>query len=175
MISPTVMRTAAESPWTVCDSPLGPLTLVGGLHGLRALHYDGEDLDLAPGARRPQALADAVAQLREYFDGERREFDLELDLRGTPFQLRVWRELRRLSYGETITYGELAEAVGRPDIVRAVGGAVGSTPVPIIVPCHRVIGADGALRGYGGGLDRKAALLALERGGAGPGGQLGLI
>ncbi|MFN3763308.1 MAG: methylated-DNA--[protein]-cysteine S-methyltransferase, partial [Anaerolineae bacterium] len=89
-------------------------------------------------------------------------FDLPLDLRGTPFQRRVWEELRRVPYGQTVAYGELARRVGRPGAARAVGRAVGANPVPIIVPCHRVVGADGSLVGYGGGLEIKAALLRLE-------------
>jgi methylated-DNA-[protein]-cysteine S-methyltransferase len=149
--------------WDIYESPLGPLTIAAGPCGLTALSFpaagrstwDERDRD-------PAALAGAVAQLDAYFGGERRAFDLALDLRGTPFQRRVWAELRRLPYGATVTYTELAAAVGRPDVVRAVAGAVGRTPVPIVVPCHRVVGAGGALTGYGGGLQRKAALLDLE-------------
>jgi methylated-DNA-[protein]-cysteine S-methyltransferase len=107
-------------------------------------------------------LAAAAAQLDEYFAGERRDFDLELDLRGTEFQRAVWDELLRIPYGETMSYGELARRLGRPERVRAVGAANGRNPVAIVVPCHRVIGADGSLTGYGGGLDRKRALLAVE-------------
>jgi methylated-DNA-[protein]-cysteine S-methyltransferase len=149
--------------WDIYESPLGPLTIAAGPCGLTALSFpaagrspwDERDRD-------PAALAGAVAQLDAYFGGERRAFDLALDLRGTPFQRRVWAELRRLPYGATVTYTELAAAVGRPDVVRAVAAAVGRTPVPIVVPCHRVVGAGGALTGYGGGLQRKAALLDLE-------------
>ena len=149
--------------WDVYESPLGPLTIEAGPFGLTSLSFPG-----AGGARRdegrrdPVALAGAVAQLDAYFAGERRAFDLPLDLHGTPFQRRVWAELQRLPYGATVTYSELAAAAGRPDIVRAVAAAVGRTPVPIVVPCHRVLGAGGALTGYGGGLQRKAALLDLE-------------
>jgi methylated-DNA-[protein]-cysteine S-methyltransferase len=149
--------------WDIYESPLGPLTIAAGPCGLTALSFpaagrstwDERDRD-------PAALAGAVAQLDAYFGGERRAFDLALDLRGTPFQRRVWAELRRLPYGATVTYTELAAAVGRPGVVRAVAAAVGRTPVPIVVPCHRVVGAGGALTGYGGGLQRKAALLDLE-------------
>jgi methylated-DNA-[protein]-cysteine S-methyltransferase len=149
--------------WDVYESPLGPRTIATGPRGLTALSFPaaagaGHDED----RRDPAALASAVAQLDAYFAGERRAFDLALDLRGTPFQRRVWAELARLPYGATVTYTELAAAVGRPDIVRAVAAAVGRTPVPIVVPCHRVLGAGGALTGYGGGLRRKAALLDLE-------------
>jgi methylated-DNA-[protein]-cysteine S-methyltransferase len=104
-----------------------------------------------------------VAQLEAYFRGERRVFDLPLALRGTPFQLRVWAELLRIPYGATISYGELARQLGDPNLTRAVGAANGANPVSIIVPCHRVIGADGSLTGYGGGLEMKRRLLALER------------
>ena len=110
---------------------------------------------------RPR-LADVTSQLDEYFAGERRAFDLELDLRGTELQLDVWRGLLEIPYGTTLSYSELARRAGRPDVVRAVGAAVGQTPVPIVVPCHRVIGKDGTLTGYGGGLHRKQTLLELE-------------
>ena len=148
--------------WTTHESPLGPLTLVASPRGLRALSYD-DDAPRPPAARRPPpALARAAAQLDEYFAGARTAFDLDLDLHGSPLQVRVWGELRRIPFGRTVTYRELAEAVGRPDIVRGVAGAVARTPVPIVVPCHRVIGSDGSLRGYVGGLERKASLLAHE-------------
>jgi len=157
----TMDRTAA---WSVCDTPLGPLTLIGGQDGLRAVHFPGLAPELPGPSRRPERLAEAMGQIKEYLDGERRAFDLDLDLRGTPLELRVWRELQRLPYGTTVTYSGLAAAVGRPDAVRSVAGAVARTPVPIVIPCHRVVGADGSLRGYVGGLERKAALLALEGG-----------
>ncbi|MEW6071018.1 MAG: methylated-DNA--[protein]-cysteine S-methyltransferase [Planctomycetota bacterium] len=101
-------------------------------------------------------------QLREYFDGERREFDLELRPSGTIFQLRVWEELRRIPYGETRTYGEIAARIDAPHSFRAVGQANHHNPIPIVIPCHRVVGADGSLTGFGGGLAVKRALLALE-------------
>jgi methylated-DNA-[protein]-cysteine S-methyltransferase len=103
-----------------------------------------------------------VTQLEEYFSGQRRDFDLELAPQGTEFQLRVWNELTRIPYGTTISYGELARRLGNPDASRAVGTANGANPIPIVVPCHRVIGADGSLTGFGGGLKAKAALLELE-------------
>jgi methylated-DNA-[protein]-cysteine S-methyltransferase len=108
------------------------------------------------------ALTNMVDQLDEYFAGTRTDFDLPLSLHGTDFQRRVWLELTRIPYGETISYGELARRIGRPNAMRAVGLANGRNPVSIIVPCHRVIGADGSLTGYGGGLDRKRLLLGLE-------------
>lgn len=107
-------------------------------------------------------FAPITAQLAEYFTGRRREFDLPLALRGTPFQLQVWEELRRIPFGATCTYTELARRVGRPAAVRAVGRANATNPVSLVVPCHRVVGADGTLTGYGGGLGVKRALLDLE-------------
>jgi methylated-DNA-[protein]-cysteine S-methyltransferase len=149
--------------WDVHETPIGPLTLHAGPRGLVAIAFPGRGRPVDETARDPAALAGAGAQLDEYFAGERTAFDLALDLRGTPFQRRVWEALLEIPYGTTVTYTELAEAVGRPDIVRAVAAAVGRTPVPIVVPCHRVLGSGGALTGYGGGLHRKQALLDLER------------
>jgi methylated-DNA-[protein]-cysteine S-methyltransferase len=148
--------------WTVCESPLGPLTLIGGEDGLRAISFPGRSGPLDEAARDPRLFAAAMAQLSQYFAGDRQHFELTLGLEGTPFQRRVWAALAQIPYGGTCSYGELAAEIGRPDRVRAVGAAVGRTPVPIIVPCHRVIGADGSLTGYGGGLQRKQALLDLE-------------
>jgi methylated-DNA-[protein]-cysteine S-methyltransferase len=148
--------------WDVYESPLGPLTLLAGEAGLTGLSFPGRATGLDERDRDPAALAGVVAQLEAYFSGERRAFELPLALAGTPFQRRVWAELRRIPYGATVSYMELAERVGRPDIVRGVAAAVGRTPVPIVVPCHRVVGADGSLTGYGGGLQRKRALLDLE-------------
>jgi O-6-methylguanine DNA methyltransferase len=160
-------------PWLhVVPSPLGPIDLVLEAGGAvvylcfsnparrvpRALERDPGGLVLDPAA-----LVPVRRQLEEYFDGGRREFDLPLDLRGTPFQLRVWAELQRIPYGSTISYGELARRLGNPNLTRAVGAANGANPVSIVVPCHRVIGADGSLTGYGGGLDAKRRLLELER------------
>jgi methylated-DNA-[protein]-cysteine S-methyltransferase len=156
----TENRTTA---WDVYDSPLGPLTLGASPQGLTGLAFPGRAAGLDEREREQAALAGAAAELAAYFGGERRAFDLPLDLRGTPFQRRVWAELRRIPCGATVSYSELAERVGRPDVVRAVAAAVGRTPVPIVVPCHRVLGADGSLTGYGGGLQRKRALLDLER------------
>lgn len=103
-----------------------------------------------------------VAELERYLDGELREFACSLDMRGTDFQRAVWEEMRRIPYGTTGTYGDIAQAIGRPRAYRAVGAASGANPLPIVVPCHRVIGWDGSLRGYGGGLELKGALLKLE-------------
>lgn len=146
----------------VYESPLGPLTLVGGPGGLRALRFAGDVADLPAGGGPPDALEAALSQLAQYFAGRRRSFDLPLDLRGAPLPLRVWHALARIPFGHTISYGRLAAAVGRADDVRRVAACVARTPVPVVLPCHRVVGADGALTGYGGGLERKAALLRHE-------------
>jgi methylated-DNA-[protein]-cysteine S-methyltransferase len=148
--------------WTVVETPLGPLTLVGDHDGLHAVYFRGRSGPLDEAARDAGPFADAVTQLEEYFAGERLAFDLPLVLAGTPFQRRVWDVLQTIEYGATRSYGDVAAEIGRLDRIRAVGAAVGRTPVPIIVPCHRVIGADGSLTGYGGGLQRKQALLDLE-------------
>lgn len=163
------MRTMS---FTVYESPIGPLTLLAGPAGLRGLHFPGR----GPGKGEDRrdainpTLADAVEQLDAYFAGELQRFALELDLEGTPFQRRVWSLLSEIPYGTTTTYGTLARELGatlhRDDPnPRAVGAAVGRTPVPLVIPCHRVIGADGSLTGYGGGLQRKRALLDFEAGG----------
>lgn len=153
---------------TVVDSPYGPLTLVatdGVLSGLYMTGQRHRPPEETFGEPDPRPFAAAIRQLEAYFAGELREFDLPLRLDGTPFQRSVWAQLRRIPYGETRSYGELAENLGKPGASRAVGLANGKNPVGIIVPCHRVIGASGSLTGYGGGLDRKQRLLAFERGG----------
>jgi methylated-DNA-[protein]-cysteine S-methyltransferase len=152
------------------DSPVGPLTIVtddrGRLCELRFLKVEDRQSCLSedeePERREGQAGLPVLHQLREYFAGKRRTFDLELAPRGTPFQLDVWNALREIEYGDTITYAELARRIGRPAAIRAVGAANGANPIPIIVPCHRVIGSNGKLTGYGGGIDRKQFLLTLE-------------
>ncbi|MEU0331777.1 methylated-DNA--[protein]-cysteine S-methyltransferase [Streptomyces sp. NPDC006193] len=155
---------------TVTDSPYGPLTLVAdadgalcGLYMAGQRHRPGEET-FGPRDDSLPVFADTVEQLRAYFAGECREFTVPLGLRGSPFQRSVWQQLTRIPYGETRTYGELAEALGSPRASRAVGLANGRNPVGIIVPCHRVVGSDGSLTGYGGGLERKRRLLDLERG-----------
>ncbi|UZI27551.1 methylated-DNA--[protein]-cysteine S-methyltransferase [Streptomyces sp. VB1] len=157
---------------TVLDSPYGPLTLVATDGVLSAL-YMTDQRHRPPqetfGIPDPEPFGETIQQLTEYFAGERTTFDLPLNLAGTPFQRTVWAELLKIPYGETRTYGELAEGLGKPGASRAVGLANGKNPVGIIVPCHRVIGASGSLTGYGGGLDRKQRLLAFESGGAGGG------
>ncbi|MFF9199107.1 methylated-DNA--[protein]-cysteine S-methyltransferase [Streptomyces sp. NPDC014779] len=156
---------------TVVDSPYDPLTLVAVDGVLSRIHMTAQrhrPPEETFGAPDPRPFTEAVRQLDAYFAGELTEFDLPLHLVGTPFQLRVWEQLRRIPYGETRTYGELAEALGNPGASRAVGLANGKNPVSIVVPCHRVIGSGGSLTGYGGGLDRKQRLLAFESGAAGP-------
>ncbi|MER6097705.1 methylated-DNA--[protein]-cysteine S-methyltransferase [Streptomyces sp. NPDC001728] len=156
---------------TVVDSPYEPLTLVAVDGVLSRLHMTGQrhrPPEETFGEPDPRPFGEAVRQLDAYFAGELTEFDLPLHLIGTEFQLRVWAELCRIPYGETRTYGELAEELGNPGASRAVGLANGKNPVGIIVPCHRVVGAGGGLTGYGGGLDRKQRLLAFESGAAEP-------
>ncbi|MFF0473177.1 methylated-DNA--[protein]-cysteine S-methyltransferase [Streptomyces sp. NPDC004284] len=156
---------------TVVDSPYEPLTLVAVDGVLSRLHMTGQrhrPPEETFGEPDPRPFGEAIRQLDAYFAGELTSFDLPLNLIGTPFQLRVWEQLLRIPYGETRTYGELAEELGNPGASRAVGLANGKNPVGIIVPCHRVIGAGGGLTGYGGGLDRKQRLLAFESGAAQP-------
>jgi methylated-DNA-[protein]-cysteine S-methyltransferase len=141
------------------------LRMVAGDHGLRAIEFSPGTATAGRPNQRHSVLMEAERQLRAYFAGDLRRFELPLDLTGTPFQQRVWRELLKIPYGETRSYGQLARDVGAPAAVRAVGAANGANPVPIVVPCHRVIGASGKLVGYGGGLPLKLRLLALERGG----------
>ena len=158
--------TTVSTTHTVVESPLGPLTLRaddGVLSGLYMTeHRHGPTLG-ALGEEVPDGLGAVREQLAAYFAGALTAFDLPLAARGTAFQHRVWAALRDIPYGATATYGELAAAIGRPTAPRAVGLANGRNPVSIVVPCHRVIGANGALTGYGGGLERKRHLLALER------------
>lgn len=161
------MSASAVTAWTSCESPIGPLTLVGGEGGLAAVHFPNRPARLDPGGRDDGALAAAARELAEYFAAERRSFELPLARRhGSPLELAAWAELELVPYGETVSYGELARRVGHTgdhECVREVAAAVGRTPTPIVVPCHRVIGADGSLTGYGGGIERKRALLDLER------------
>ncbi len=153
------MRILAEM---VIETPIGPLHAV----------FDEEDrlceLGFRSAAARPplsKAAATAAAllnQLHEYFNGKRKTFDFPLAPKGTPFQLAVWNALLEIPYGDTVTYAELARRIGKPSAVRAVGAANGANPIPVIIPCHRVIGSNGTLTGYGGGIERKQWLLALE-------------
>ena len=149
------------------DSPVGGLLLARDEAGLRMIHFANGRHRRSPAAEwheRNEGFDDTVAQLTEYFAGARRQFDLQLAPQGTPFQQLVWRALLDIPYGETISYGELAARIGQRTASRAVGLANGSNPLSIVIPCHRVIGANGKLTGYGGGLPVKERLLALERG-----------
>jgi methylated-DNA-[protein]-cysteine S-methyltransferase len=154
---------------TVFESPIGPLAIEvsddGALQEIRfrvaPAIVPAESAGRIAGATL--VLHQVIDQLNDYFAGRRREFDLPLAPKGTPFQLSVWRELERIPYGTTISYAELARRIGKPSAVRAVGAANGANPIPIIIPCHRVIGANGTLVGYGGGLHIKRSLLALEQ------------
>ena len=151
---------------TVQDSPVGPLTLValdGKLSGLYMNLQQHRPPEATFGEPDPTPFTEVIRQLDEYFSGQRTEFDLPMNLVGTPFQRTVWAALREIPYGETWSYGQLAERIGRPGAARAVGLANGRNPIGIIVPCHRVVGASGDLTGYGGGLERKQHLLDFER------------
>lgn len=157
----------SETWHTKVDTPIGELTLVATEHGIRGIYMEAHDP--APdeslfGPRDDARLADAARQLDEYFGGTRTAFDVPLDPRGTPFQLRVWEALRAIPYGETRSYGWIAAEIGQPTAVRAVGLANSRNPLSIVVPCHRVVDATGKLTGYAGGLERKRTLLDLEAG-----------
>jgi methylated-DNA-[protein]-cysteine S-methyltransferase len=151
-------------PFTTFESPFGALMLIAGADGaLRRLCFPGTAPALPETEREPERLAAATEQLDQYFRGERTRFDIALDIvAGTEFQRSVWDALQTIPYGTTTSYGALARELGAQP--RAVGAAVGATPVPIVIPCHRVIGSDGSLTGYGGGLPRKRALLDMEAG-----------
>jgi methylated-DNA-[protein]-cysteine S-methyltransferase len=140
-------------------TPIGTLEIKGTEAGIQSLVFLNFRVRVT---RTPSLLKEAVTQLGEYFKGTRNSFTLKLDLKGTPFQLRVWEELLKVPYGKTITYREIARRIGDKKALRAVGGANGSNPVSVIVPCHRVVGADGKLVGYAGGLWRKKWLLEHE-------------
>jgi methylated-DNA-[protein]-cysteine S-methyltransferase len=152
--------------YSYLESPIGTLLIAGDADAIHEINFPKNGR-----ARRPEAdwtessrgpVSDALRQLREYFAGKRTEFDLPLSPKGTEFQRGVWRRLQEIPYGETISYGELAKRVGNPKASRAVGAANGQNPIPIVIPCHRVIGANGKLTGFGGGLPTKEKLLALE-------------
>lgn len=158
--------------YDMVESPVGPLFVAATERGLLCISFDAvpdDQLELLAAVagprvlRAPRRIDPVRRELDEYFGGNRREFDLSLDLRGlTPFGERILAELARVPFGETATYGELATRTGNPRAARAVGTIMNRNPVPIVLPCHRVIGANGSLVGYGGGLERKAALLRLE-------------
>jgi len=168
---PSTGGPATERSHVVAPSPIGPLTIVAQDGAIVALYMDtqrhapGPEAFGPPGDPAEEPFATAAAQLAGYFAGRRTSFDLPLAPAGTEFQRRVWAGLLAIPYGQTISYGELARRIGSPAASRAVGLANGRNPIAVVVPCHRVIGSDGSMTGYGGGLDRKRFLLALERGG----------
>jgi methylated-DNA-[protein]-cysteine S-methyltransferase len=151
----------------VLPSPVGPLTLAADEEGLRHIRFEQErhpiriDREWIPG---PEKFVEVRAQLNAYFAGELTRFELPLSPQGTDFQQRVWQALRAIDYGRTESYGEVARRIGHISASRAVGAANGRNPLPIVIPCHRVIGNDGSLTGFGGGIERKRFLLALEGG-----------
>ena len=148
------------------DSPVGPLLLVADEHALRVIEFENPRHPIAPSplwqAGDTPVIRQAERQLAEYFRGERQRFDVPLAPVGTPFQREVWTTLAGIPYGQTISYAQLAQRVAKPTAMRAVGAANGRNPLPIVLPCHRVIGADGSLTGFGGGLPTKQFLLQLE-------------
>lgn len=158
-------QSMSEIRYTYCNGLLGTVLLAASERGLRSINFAASKR-----AEQPQAnwredgafFSETIRQLRAYFEGALKEFDVPLAPEGTEFQMRVWQSLRDIPYGETISYGQLAARLGNPKAARAVGLANGSNPIPIIIPCHRVIGSDGSLVGYGGGLENKKILLALE-------------
>ena len=158
---------AACTAQATIASPLGPILLARTAKGLAGAWFEGQEHHpgtfSAPTRPDDPLLARTALQLRAYFAGEAGGFDLPLDLHGTPFQRAVWQALLVVGVGQTRSYGEIATAIGAASAVRAVGGAIGRNPVSVIVPCHRVIGRDGSLTGYAGGVQRKQALLTLER------------
>jgi methylated-DNA-[protein]-cysteine S-methyltransferase len=151
--------------YTHLSSPLGKLLLTSDGDNLTAIYFpkhQHENLPAAHWRRDPKCLDEACRQLRAYFVGELHKFDLPLAMAGSPFERRVWNALRKIPHGKTVSYGDIAAKIGQPKACRAVGLANGRNPIPIVVPCHRVIGSNGSLTGYGGGLDTKRRLLELE-------------
>lgn len=151
------------------ETPVGPITVYGSTGGVVGVWFGARELPPPVGERASRSLRTAVAfvdqatrQIEDYFAGVRTAFDVPLDRIGTPFQMRVWAEIERIPYGRTATYGEVARRLGDIRLSRAVGAASGANPVPILVPCHRLVGSDGSLTGFGGGIEAKAALLRLE-------------
>ncbi len=152
--------------YTYLETPIGTLLIAGDTDAVRRIDFPKNGKASKPEVEWTQSergpVGQAAKQLREYFAGKRADFDLPLAPEGTEFQRTVWRNLQEIPYGETISYGELAKRVGNPKASRAVGAANGQNPIPIVIPCHRVIGANGKLTGFGGGLPTKEALLTLE-------------
>ncbi len=148
-------------------SPLGPVLATANDLGITGIYFVGQRYEIDIGSdwredRDDPALTECARQLSEYFDGKRREFDLPLAASGSDFQQRVWREIARIPFGQTVSYAELARRAGAPGSARAAGAATGRNPLSVVVPCHRVIGSDGGLTGYAGGIERKTRLLEIE-------------
>jgi methylated-DNA-[protein]-cysteine S-methyltransferase len=155
--------TIEEPIHRICvDTPIGMLTLVASQRGLQRVLWP-EESEPPISEDRDSVLTIAAEQIRSYFDGTLTTFDLPLDLSGTPFQLQAWRALARIPYGATVSYSAQAARIGHPNAARAVGAANGRNPVPVVLPCHRVVGADGSLTGFGGGLNVKRALIDHEQ------------
>jgi methylated-DNA-[protein]-cysteine S-methyltransferase len=155
----------ATLTYSVMESAIGPLLLAGDAHGLHRVYFMNGRRPKSPEpdwTENKKNLQGVITQLKAYFAGKLCDFDLPLVLKGTDFQLQVWRRLQQIPYGETTSYGAIARELGTPDAARAVGLANGSNPIPIIIPCHRVIGSNGDLTGFGGGLPIKKKLLELE-------------
>jgi methylated-DNA-[protein]-cysteine S-methyltransferase len=142
-----------------CPTPIGTFALIGSSRGLRELSWSCDDLELDGSC---DVLDEAARQLSDYFDGTRKSFSVPLDLVGTPFQMKAWYALADIPYGTTVSYADQARRIGHPTAIRAVGAANGRNPVAIFLPCHRIIGSDGSLTGFGGGLERKRYLLEHE-------------
>ena len=166
----SIAATTTSTRHVVIDSPIGPLTLVRDDHGLTGLYYPGhwtrpDQTTFGPRVEPSDdhGFDEAIAQLREYFAGERQEFDLSLNPLGSERARRLWQLLAEIPYGRTTTYGALARRIGGGISPRAIGGFVGHNPLSILIPCHRVVGSTGKLTGYAGGLDRKQHLLELEK------------
>jgi len=160
---------ALNAVYKIIPSPVGDLQLVAGDHGLLAILWHNTKPKIVPSPKlvanhNHPTLLEAERQLQQYFQGDRKSFSLQLQLIGTQFQINVWQALLAIPFGETRSYGQLARELGNPNAMRAVGSANGRNPIPIVVPCHRVIGASGDLVGFGGGLKIKAQLLELELG-----------
>ena len=164
--SPQTRRASGAINYAYLETSIGTLLLTSGHAGLQSVLFSKNGRPMAPDPawhENASPLQEPIRQLRAFFSGELETFDLALAPQGTAFQQKVWRELCQIPYGETISYGDLAKRIGNPNASRAVGLANGSNPIPIIIPCHRVIGSNGKLTGYGGGLPIKEKLLALER------------
>jgi methylated-DNA-[protein]-cysteine S-methyltransferase len=152
-----------QNQFATMNTPIGPLLIAENSSGISAIIFNADSFTIPNSWNHVKHLSfEVMTQLQQYFNGERYEFDLPLAPEGTPFQLEVWGALEKIPYGETISYLDLAKRIGKPAAVRAVGAANGANPLPIVIPCHRVIGNNGKLTGYGGGLEKKQYLLSME-------------